>query len=109
MDSLLREMIAGQSTGIEDEKSLTLANKVSGNIKQARHALQMLDKALAAEKPRKLFKATRHAVNICRQTCPEILERLKQHISIRSWLIGINAEDVNSALGGPSLRRARRR
>jgi hypothetical protein len=103
---VIRAMIAGKSAGNRDGKSSSLPNLVSGNIEQARDALRLLDNALASEKPRKLFKATRNAVNICRQTCPEILERLKQHISIRSWLIGIDAKDVNRALGGPSLKNA---
>ena len=103
---LIREMIAGKSTGNQDKKSSSLVIKISGNIKQARDALQMLDKALAAQKPRKLFKATRNAVNICGRTCPDIVERLKQHISIRSWLVGIDAENVNRALGGASLKNA---
>ncbi|MCP4624929.1 MAG: hypothetical protein GY850_15600 [bacterium] len=103
---LIRAMIADKSTGNQDEKSSPLVNKVCGNNKQVRNALRLLDNTLTAKKPRKLFKATRKAVNICRQNCPEILESLKQHISIRSWVIGIDAGDVNRALGEPSLKNA---
>lgn len=103
---LIRKMLPGKSTGNQIEKSSSLAKKITGNIKQARDALRLLDNALTAKKPRKLFKATRKAVNICGQTCPNIMERLKQHISIRSWLIGIDAENVNNALGGASLKNA---
>ena len=103
---LMRAMIADKSTGNQDEKSSPLVNKVSGNNKQVRDALRLLDNALTAKKPRKLLKATRNDVNACRQSCPEILESLKQHISIRSWLTEIDAGDVNRALGGPSLKNA---
>jgi hypothetical protein len=103
---IIREMIAGKSTGNQNEKSSSLVKKITGDFKQTQDALRLLDNALIAKKPRKLFKATRNAVNICGQNCPDIMERLKQHISIRSWLIGIDAENVNKALGGASLKNA---
>jgi hypothetical protein len=103
---LIREMIAGKSNGNQGVKSSSLVEKVTGNSKKTRDALRMLDKALAANKPPKLLKAARYAVNICGQTSPELMDRLKQHISIRSWMLGVDAEDVNRALGGPSLKNA---
>ena len=103
---LMREIMADKSNGNHGEKSSFLVEKVTGNSEQTRDALRLLDNALAANKPRKLFKAARKAVNFCGQTSPEILDRLKQHISIRSWMIGVDAEDVNRALGGPSLKNA---
>lgn len=102
----VREMIPGKSTGNQHEKSSSLAKKISGDFRRTRDALRVLDKALTAKKPRKLLKATRNAVNICGQTCPGIMERLKQHISIRSWLAGVDAENVNKAMGGASLKNA---
>jgi hypothetical protein len=103
---LMREMIAGKANGNHGEKSSFLVEKVTGNSKKIRDALRMLDNALVANKPRKLFMAARNTVNICKQSCPELVDKLKQHISIRSWMIGVDAEDVNSALGGPSLKNA---
>ncbi|MBW2427775.1 MAG: hypothetical protein JRF56_02370, partial [Deltaproteobacteria bacterium] len=103
---LLRAMIAGRSNGNHAEISTLLVEKVTGNRRQIQHALQMLDNALAAGNPRKIFKATRNAVNICRKTCPELMDRLQQHISIRSWMLGMDADDVQRALGGPSLKNA---
>ncbi len=103
---LMREMVAGQSNGNHGENSLIVLEKVTGNSKKIRDALRMLDNALDANKPRKLFQAVRNAVNICQQSCPELIERLKQHISIRSWMLAVDPEDVNRALGGPSLKNA---
>ena len=103
---LMREMIAGKSNGIHGKKPSSLVEKVTGNSNKTRDALRILDNALAANKPRTLFKAARNAVNICGQTCPELMNRLKQHIAIRSWMLGVDAEDVNRALGGPSLKNA---
>ncbi len=103
---LIRELIAGQSKVGLKKNSALLAEKVIGNNKTPRDALQMLDGALAANKPRKLLKAVRKTVDVCKQSCPELLDKLKQHVSIRSWMLDIEAEDVNRALGGPSLKNA---
>ena len=103
---LIRELIAGQSKVGLDKNSALLAEKVIGNNKTPREALQKLDGALAANKPRKLLKAVRKSVEVVKQSCPELLDKLKQHVSIRSWMLDVDAEDVNRALGGPSLKNA---
>jgi hypothetical protein len=103
---LIRQLIAGQSEAGLAKSSALLAEKVTGNNKTTRDALQRLDAVLAANKPRKLFKAVRRAVDVCEQSCPELLDKLKQHVSIRSWMLDVDAEDVNRALGGPSLKNA---
>ncbi len=103
---IMREMVAGKSNGNHGENSSFLVEKVTGNSKKTQDALRKLDGALAANKPRKLSNAARNAVNICKQSCPELIDRLKQHISIRSWMLGVDAEEVNRALGGPSLKNA---
>ncbi len=103
---LIRALITGQSKAGLDKSSALLVEKVIGNNKTTRDALQMLEAALAANKPRKVFKAVRKAVDVCEQFCPEIVERLKQHVSIRSWMLDLDAEDVIRAMGGPSLKNA---
>jgi hypothetical protein len=103
---LMRKMMAGKPGGNHGENSLLLVDQVTGSRKETQDALRMLDNALAANKPGKLLKAIRNAVKICDRNCPELLEKLKQHISIRGWLIGAAAEDINHALGGPSLKNA---
>jgi hypothetical protein len=103
---LISEMITGKLNGNHGPKSLALVNKVTESPKKARDALRLLDNALAANKSRKLFKAIRKTVKICERTYPEIMDKLKQHIAIRSWMAGLEAEDVNRALGGPSLKNA---
>ena len=103
---LIRELIAGQSKVGLNKNSVLLAEKVIGNTKTTREALQTLDAVLAANQPRKLFNAVRKAVEVCEQSCPELVARLKQHVSIRSWMLDVDAQDVNRALGGPSLKNA---
>ncbi|MGD9289890.1 MAG: hypothetical protein PVG74_19890, partial [Desulfobacterales bacterium] len=103
---LIRQLIAGQSkVGLGKNASL-LAEKVIGTNKTTRNALQKLDAALAANQPRKLLKAVRKTLEVCQQSRPELVDRLKQHVSIRSWMLNLDAEDVNRALGGPSLKNA---
>lgn len=103
---LMREMIAGKVSENHGKKSLILIEKITGIRKKTRNAFQMLDNALAANKPRKLSKAIRNAVKICGQTCPELVDKLKQHISVRSWMADVEAEIINNALSGPSLKNA---
>ena len=103
---LMREMIAGKTAGNHSKKSSFLVEKVTGNSQGTRGALRMLDNALAANNSRQPFKAIRNAVKTCGRTCPELGDKLKQHISIRSWMLGFEAEDVNRALGGASLKNA---
>jgi hypothetical protein len=103
---LLRDMINGNSGGKHSKKSSFLVEKVTGSRRRTRDALRTLDNALAANKPGKLFKAIQSAVTICGQNCPDVVDKLKQHISIQAWLVDMDAEDVNRAMGGPSLKNA---
>ena len=103
---LMREMIAEKFKANHGENSLILLETVTGSRKKSRDALKRLDDALAANRSPKLFKAIRNALKICGQTDPELVEKLKQHISIRSWMLDYEVGDVNRALGGPSLKDA---
>jgi hypothetical protein len=103
---LIRQLIAGQSKVGLGKNSSLLAEKVIGTNKTTWDALQKLDTALAANQPHKLLKAVRKTLEVCEQSRPELLDRLKQHVSIRSWMLDLDAEDVNRAMGGPSLKNA---
>ena len=46
------------------------------------------------------------AVTLCKEVCPDLLERLKQHISVRAMMAGAKADRVTVAMGGPSLKNA---
>jgi hypothetical protein len=103
---LIRDMLAGKSNGNRKGCATLLVEKINGERKNIRPALQKLDDALAGKKPSKLFKAIRYAVNSCKQTCPELIDKLRQHISIRAWMNDFDADDVSDAMGGPSLKNA---
>ncbi|MEJ2170581.1 MAG: hypothetical protein P8X90_34230, partial [Desulfobacterales bacterium] len=103
---LMLEMIAGIEHGSHGKDSTFLVEKVTGNSRGVGDALRTLDKALIANKPSRIFKATRNAVQICAQSSPGLVEKLKQHIAVRSWMLDLDAEAVGRAMGGPSLKNA---
>src|SRR5258708_35012386 len=63
-------------------------------------ALESLDKAFDSHKDGTIIKGIRDAVQACRQTAPDQVERLKQHISARSALADVSKEKVMAAMGG---------
>ena len=103
---LMREMIAGTTGGNHGKKSSFLVEKVTGNSRRTRDALRTLDHALKTNKSHKIFKAVRNTLQVCAQNYPEIVDKLKQYISIRSWMHGLEADDVNRAMSGASLKNA---
>ena len=102
----IRAMIAGKSNGRLKGSPRVLIAKVNGNRAKVRDSLQILDRVLAKKNRRKMLKIIQDTVNKCEQACPELLDRLKQHISIRAWMNDLPAEQVSMAMGGPSLKNA---
>ncbi|MCX6633718.1 MAG: hypothetical protein NT090_01270, partial [Acidobacteria bacterium] len=87
--------------------ALSLVNQVGGSVEALRSALQRLDQALGGRKnPPLALQEIRNAVAACKQGCPGLLERLKQHIGVRSWLADLKADRVALAMDGPSLKNA---
>jgi hypothetical protein len=71
-----------------------------------RKALEALEGAFESHKDGAILKGIRDAIQACRQTAPEQVERLKQHISVRSLLADVSTEKVKAAIGGASLKDA---
>jgi hypothetical protein len=67
-----------------------------------RKALEALERAFESHKDGAILKAIREAVQACRETAPDQIERLKQHISVRSALADVSVEKVEAAMGGAS-------
>ena len=70
---------------------------------QLNQALEALEHALGSRRTGKIVGPIRRAIGACRKVRPDLLDRLKQHISIRSLLADVPVDAVVSALGGPSL------
>jgi hypothetical protein len=62
--------------------------------------LASLEQALSERKRKQILQLTREAVTLCRQYCPDMTERLRQHIAIRCMLRGLEPDPVWVALGG---------
>jgi hypothetical protein len=83
-----------------------LVARVGAGEDSFRRSLLDLDRALRQRKVGKVLALARAAIDQCRVSRPELVERLKQHVSIRCMLADVPVERVRSALGGPSRRNA---
>jgi hypothetical protein len=86
--------------------ALSLVNQVGGSVEALRSALQRLDQALDRKNKPLALQEIRNAVAACKQGCPGLLERLKQHIGVRAWLADLKADRVAAAMDGGSLKDA---
>src|SRR5260370_41229408 len=50
---------------------------------------------------RPVLTKAEQAISLCRQYCPDLSEKLRQHIAIRCMLLGFAVEPVNGAIGRP--------
>lgn len=83
-----------------------LVNQAGGSIDPLRATLKRLDAALDRRNQPVTLLEIRNAVLACRQMEPGLLERLKQHISIRAMTAGVKVDKVAAAMDGPSLKNA---
>ena len=98
-------MLMGQKQQITPA-GLELVKQTGGSLETLHARLRDLDLAFEKKNHLRTFEEIRNTVSACKQTCPELLERLKQHISVRCCSDGMNAEQALAALGGPSLKNA---
>ena len=83
-----------------------LVRQAGGAAMALRAALVGLDQAFDRKNNGLAFQEMSKAVGICREARPDLLERLKQHISVRAMLAGAKVDRVIAALDGPSLKNA---
>ena len=83
-----------------------LVKKAGGGFAELRATLANLDQALDKNNQGLVLQEIGKAVALCKEVCPDQLERLKQHISVRAMLAGAKVERVTAAMGGPSLKNA---
>ncbi len=106
---VIRGMCTGESAAGSGDRSKSddrLTDKITGGDRVLRRVLEALDSAFSGNTSRKTFKAIQEAVAACEQSCPELVDRLKQHISIRAWINEYDPEDIERALGGPTVKDA---
>ena len=83
-----------------------LVRKAGGGYAALRATLANLDQALEKNNQGLVLREIGRAVTLCKEVCPDQLERLKQHISVRALLAGAEVSRVTAAMGGPSLKNA---
>jgi len=78
-----------------------LVAETGGDREALRPALTALDKLLDDDgSDQQILGEIRRVLALARQHCPELVERLKQHISIRCMLADLEFNQVMGAIGG---------
>ena len=108
-DSVPARVVAALQSILSEswDESLTpagrhLVERIVGSRIELRLALRALDEAFAQDDERQVYRQTRRAVELCQRACPERLERLRQHISVKAAVLNYPVEPMVSAMGGPS-------
>ncbi|HTQ86774.1 MAG TPA: hypothetical protein VMI93_11225 [Candidatus Solibacter sp.] len=96
----MRAMLGAQSSSPLSPAAKALVQQSGGDPAALRRALEALDRAWTGDSPRTVLSAARTAVQACRETAPGLLDRLKQHISVRCAVAGFDRGPVVQALGG---------
>ena len=104
---VMRAMLAQRPSGaLLSAASASLLVQVGGNMEALRSTLESLDAAFATEAQSKIIPEIQRAISACRAACPELVERLQQHISIRAVRLDLPPRRVQAALGGLAIRNA---
>jgi len=98
----LRALLDGGAGAGPTPAAGALLGAIRSDDSVLRRALLELDSALGDRSSKRLHEAIREAVSTCRRARPELLERLKQHISIRCVLVDYPAHRVVAAMAGHS-------
>ena len=78
------------------------ANRFRGAGREVlRATLACLEQEMGAGNKKLILDKSREAVNLCRQCCPDLTEKLRQHIAIRCMLLNFAVEPVCGAIGTP--------
>ncbi len=99
---VIEELLAGKTHGSQ----AALAERIRGGGGALRARLQELDSAFGRHQLSEILRTIRDAVQECRRSRPDLLERLRQRVSARALLADAPAERVRAAMGAPATRGA---
>jgi hypothetical protein len=94
----LRTMIGQKQT--LTPASVFLVRQAGGSVETLLPKLQRLDQLLGGRNQSQAIREMRDVIRECHENCPEIFERLKQHISVQALQAGLKRQKVESALQG---------
>jgi len=97
----IRAMLGVTSGEAPTASAAALVSQTTSDMAALRKALNDLDRAIGNASDGAILRAVRTAVQECRKSAPEQLERVKRHIFVRCAVGGMGREEVISALGGP--------
>ncbi len=97
----MQAMLGGKPAGLT-AAAAALVSSTTSDPAALRKAIEALEGAFDSHKDGTILKGIREAVQACRENAPDKIERLKQHISVRSALADVSIEKVNAAMGGAS-------
>jgi hypothetical protein len=100
----VREMI-GQKQRLSPA-AVELVKQAGGGLATLKSTLVTLDQALGKNNQALGLQQMGKAVTLCKEVCPDLVERLKQHISVGAMMAGAKPDRVVAAIGGPSLKNA---
>jgi hypothetical protein len=95
----MQAMLGGKPVGLT-AAAAALVSSTTSDPAAPRKALEALERAFDSHTDGTILKAIREAVQVCRGTAPDQIERLKQHISVRGALADVSMEKVTAAMGG---------
>jgi len=98
----IRAMLSGATAAPLTPAASALVSQTTANSAALGTALEALDRSFASGKHGRILKASRAAVEECRQLWPGQLERLRQHITVSCLVAGLDAEKVAAATGEPA-------
>jgi hypothetical protein len=98
----MQAMLDGKAAGLTPAAA-ALVSSTTSEPAVLRKALEALEKAFHSDQDDGIIlKAIREAVKACSDAAPDRVERLKQHISVRSALADLTVDKVQAAMGGAS-------
>lgn len=103
---VLRAMLEGDETAASNQRVALLMDQVFGNDHQLQKALSHLDGVMGYKPAGAFFAAIKRAVNSCKTTRPELVEKLRQHIFVRCGILQYPERKVEKAMGGVPLKNA---
>jgi hypothetical protein len=99
----MQAMLGGTPEGLTPgltPAAAALVSSTTSDFAVLRKALEALERAFDSHQNGNIVKAVREAVQACRTTAPDQIEKLKQHISVRSALADISPQKIHGAMGG---------
>jgi hypothetical protein len=100
---VLETMLSARPNPKLKPAAIALINQTGGGMQILRAALRTLDTAFTDGWKTRIFPEIQNAVATCKKAAPELVERLKQHISMRAVATGLNPRRVQAAMNGSSL------